>query len=129
MVEHKFLVVAIAGAFGAVSRYGLCLWIDQMWQKPFPLSTFLVNIVGCFLFGLAVALLGEKYEDVEVLQPFILAGFLGSFTTFSSYIFQSFQLVGKSDFGIMLAYIFLSILVGFALAWAGFALGKEFTAA
>ena len=114
-MEHltKILAVGIGGAFGAMARYLINISpLSNIFQK-FPFPTFTVNIVGSFLIGFLVVLFADKYTAHENLRIVILVGFLGAFTTFSTFELEIFELVRERYFVIAFTYLFLSVLVGF----------------
>lgn len=92
-MAHKLLLMALAGAAGALARYGLSNAVHALAGKSFPWGTMAVNVLGCFLFGLVWAL-GEARELLAAeTRTILLAGFMGAFTTFSTFVFESEQLL------------------------------------
>lgn len=90
----KVLLLLFFGALGVLSRYG----VDKAFEssvKTFPLSTFLINLIGSFLIGVFYVLSQEKQSLSPELSTAIMVGFLGGFTTFSSYSLQSIQLMSN----------------------------------
>jgi len=102
------------GLAGIFSRYGLDLYLQNRVQD-FPLSTFLINVVGAFCAGLIYTLY-ERQEISTVLQLGLLVGFCGGFTTFSAFSLQTFQMIDKEKLGMAFAYLFLSPLLGLLAA-------------
>ena len=88
------LAVALGGACGALARYGTGRLVARLLDHPFPWGTWTVNLVGCFLIGATVPLLGELNAARE-LRFFLVVGFLGSFTTFSTYSLDTIALWGN----------------------------------
>ncbi len=122
----KILSVGIGGAFGAVARYLLNISpLANVFQK-FPFPTFIINIVGSFLIGFLVILFADKVVINENLRFAILIGFIGSFTTFSTFELEIFDLLHEKFFLNAFIYLFLSILVGFISVSLGIWLGKKF---
>lgn len=85
--------VALGGACGALARYGAGRLVAGMVDTPFPSETWTVNLIGCLLIGMTVPLLGEL-DGAERPRFFLVVGFLGSFTTFSTYSLDSIALWG-----------------------------------
>ena len=116
------LIIAFCGALGALSRYELSLWISNNWKSPFPLPTFIINISGAFLLGFLNILFIEKLQLSPQWRLGIGVGFLGAFTTFSTFGYEVFTLMEKGHYSTALSYVILSILVGFG----GVSLGVVF---
>lgn len=106
------LIVALGGALGALSRYELSLWIVSRWHHVFPLPTFLINICGSFLLGFVNILLADKMAVAPEWRLGIGVGFLGAFTTFSTFSFEIFTLIEKGHYFTAISYALLSILLG-----------------
>jgi CrcB protein len=118
-VMQKILVIALGGALGTLSRYGLGAWISSKWNQGFPLHTFLINVSGAFLLGFLNILFIERLTISPLWRLGIGVGFLGAFTTFSTFGFEVISLLEGGSFFTAGLYTFLSILVGFT----GVALG------
>ena len=116
---QKILVIALGGALGTLSRYGLGVWISSKWNQGFPLHTFLINISGAFLLGFLNILFIERLTISPLWRLGIGVGFLGAYTTFSTFGFEVISLLEGGSFFTAGLYTLLSILVGFT----GVALG------
>ncbi len=121
----RITAVAIGGAFGAVARYLLNISPVADVFRRFPLSTFLINIVGSFLIGLLMIVLADKVVVSDALRMAIIVGFLGAFTTFSTFEMEIYGLVVEREFTIAILYLVLSVVVGFFGVVAGVALGRS----
>lgn len=120
MIEiRELLVIALGGGFGALSRYELGLWISSKWNQGFPLHTFIINITGAFLLGFLNILFIERMTVSPLWRLGIGVGFLGAYTTFSTFGFEVITLLEGGSYTTAAAYTFLSIVVGFV----GVALG------
>ena len=91
----KILFVGLGGLSGAISRYLLSSWIKDRFQSSFPYGTLTVNLVGCFLFGLIFYGLERKQGLAPHVKELILIGFLGSFTTFSTFGYETLEMLEK----------------------------------
>lgn len=116
------LLVALGGACGALARYGAGVLMVRLWQEPLPLATWAVNLLGSFLIGVMAARL-LRGEAGEGLQLFLVVGFLGSFTTFSTFSLDTVVLWREG----LLVAAFLnaagSVLLGLLCVVIGFRLG------
>lgn len=114
------LIVGLGGFFGAISRYKLGgVILHHTVNHKFPYSTFAINLLGCFLIGL-LAGLAEKHHLINMqLKLLIITGFLGGFTTFSSFSLESIYLIKRGYILITLLYGFLSLIFGVLLAYLG----------
>ena len=112
-----YLYVAIFGAFGAVTRY----WISSaLSAELFPYNTLLINIVGCFLLAVTVKYLTTLPNFSKNFVVGIGTGFIGSFTTFSTFSTEVSLLITRGDSFPAACYIFASIMGGFLSATLGF---------
>lgn len=121
----KILSVAVGGAFGAVARYLISISaLAQVFEK-FPFPTFLINIIGSFLIGFLMIVFADKMEVSENVRMAVIVGFLGAFTTFSTFEMEIFGLMRERQVLVAFLYLFLSVLVGFIGVLAGVALGRR----
>ena len=122
---YKLGSVAIGGALGAVARYLVNISPLANIFAKFPFPTFLINITGSFLIGFLLIVLTDKIEVNDNLRMAIIVGFLGAFTTFSTFEMEIFGLVREREFVTGFLYLFLSIFVGFVGVIAGVELGRR----
>jgi CrcB protein len=108
----NLFVIALGGALGALSRYELGLWISDKWNQSFPLHTFIINITGAFLLGFLNIVFLEKMSISPLWRLGIGVGFLGAFTTFSTFGFEVFTLIENGSYTLAATYTLLSIIVG-----------------
>lgn len=128
MVEaaYKIFSVAFGGAFGAVARYLInASPLFGIFGK-FPFPTFLINITGSFLIGFFMIVFADRIVVNENIRMAVIVGFLGAFTTFSTFEAEIFGLMRERQIATAFAYLALSILIGFAAVLAGVALGRRF---
>ncbi|MEM9017339.1 MAG: fluoride efflux transporter CrcB [Verrucomicrobiota bacterium] len=121
------LALALGGSFGAISRWGLHYWIDSRVasSSSFPWGILLVNTVGCFLFGWFFTLFEEREWFSDTLQLAVFSGFLGSFTTFSTFGWNTLELLRTGQLGLALANVVASLALGLLAVWVGFSVGQS----
>lgn len=120
----KVLGLALAGAAGTVCRVGLSAFVSH-WLPRYPWGTVVVNLLGCFVFGLAWSLgIGQRTLSPE-LRLWVFGGFLGAFTTFASYIFDTVQLAQNAGFRVAIGYFILQNSAGATALYIGLLAGRS----
>ena len=122
---YKIFSVAIGGSLGAVARHLINISPLANVFGKFPLPTFLINVTGSFLIGFLLILLADKIEVSQNVRMAVIVGFLGAFTTFSTFEIEIFGLVREREFVTGFLYLFLSVFAGFIGVVAGVALGRR----
>jgi CrcB protein len=120
----RILSVAIGGACGALARYGLNLLFAKT-LAPFPFATFFINVTGSFLIGFLLILFTGKFAVNENLRVAVIVGFLGAYTTFSTFEMEIFGLIREREFATAFLYLFSSVLLGFTGVCGGVWLAKK----
>ncbi len=118
-----YLWVAVGGAIGAVSRYALAGWINARFGAS-PLGTFVVNISGAFLIGFIMALTAERVSVSPDVRRFLTVGILGGYTTFSTWMYETHQLVEAGDIDRAVLNVVGSTVAGIIAVWLGFIAGR-----
>lgn len=124
--SFKILSVAVGGALGAVARYLINISPASNAFHKFPFHTFIINISGSFLIGFLMIVLTDKMQVNENMRLAIIVGFLGAFTTFSTFEIEIFDLIQDRQMIVALLYLFLSVVVGFIGVAAGVFLARRF---
>jgi len=119
-----YALIAVSGAAGAVSRYALDGWISDLTHGQFPWGTFVINVLGAFALGLLVALTTERLLPHPHWRVAIGIGFLGSFTTFSTYAYESVKLAEDGAAGLALLNSVGMVALGMVAAFCGLAVGR-----
>ncbi|MGE5198281.1 MAG: fluoride efflux transporter CrcB [Rhodospirillaceae bacterium] len=112
--------VAAGGAVGAAARYTLAGIVHRFTSASFPYGTFAVNMIGCLLFGLIFGLTEQRFQIPPAVRAFLLVGVLGGFTTFSSYAFESFQLLRDAEYFRASANVAGQVVLGLVCFWLGY---------
>ena len=116
--------LAVAGAVGTLARYGLS-WLVQRWQPAtFPWGTLAVNGLGCLLFGVVWAMAEERMLISGSTRVVLLVGFMGAFTTFSTFAFETTQMLDDSQWLLAAANVLAQNVGGVVCVLVGIALGK-----
>jgi len=117
------LYIAVGGAFGSLGRYLLSLSM----QRPgeFPTGTLVVNVIGSFLLGFIVRLALETTQVTPELRAFLVVGFCGGFTTFSTFAWETLALAEQGSWGRSLLYLGLSVVLALAGCVAGMSAARQ----
>ena len=121
---QKTIFIAIAGLVGTLFRYWAGGLVARRYGETFPWGTLAVNLVGCFLAGAVFYLTEERFLVSPTLRTIILIGFLGGFTTFSSFGLQTFTLLREGEMGWAALNIAASNVLGLMMVWSGYAISK-----
>ncbi|HEY3922698.1 MAG TPA: fluoride efflux transporter CrcB [Gaiellaceae bacterium] len=116
--------VAVAGALGALARYGLEGFVSRRANSSFPWGTFVVNITGAFTLGLVFTLATERWGISAWLRSAITIGFLGAYTTFSTLSFETYKLAADRALGLAAANMLGSCAAGLAAVYLGVVLAR-----
>jgi CrcB protein len=114
--------VALGGALGAPARYGISQ-VVHITPGTFPWGTFWINVSGSLVLGFFLAVVLRRFPKTRYLRPFVASGFLGSYTTYSTFAVETDLLIRNGRAGIAVAYAALSFAGGFTAAWVGGRLG------
>ncbi len=119
------IAIALGGAFGAVARYWLTELSSTMFGAEFPYGTLIVNVLGSLGLGIAFVLLSERVLVGHMLRSAVIIGFLGAFTTFSTFSLQAFDLIQQERFLAGGGYIVGSVVASLLAVGTGMLLAKQ----
>jgi CrcB protein len=115
----KYAAVAVGGALGAMLRYYVGGSALGRVAAPFPTATLVINVTGSFLLGLFLTLAAERINIAPHLRLAFAVGFVGAYTTFSTFEWETAKLIEEGDWGYTLLYVVLSFALGLVAMWSG----------
>ena len=122
--SSKLILIAVAGAVGTLARYWLGSFVQRSAGMSFPWGTFTVNMAGSFLFGAVWALAEARFSHASLLRTVLLTGFMGAFTTFSTFMFETSELLRASRYFLAFGNVALHNLCGIAFLFLGFSTAR-----
>jgi fluoride exporter len=117
------LLVAIGAAIGGVARYLIGGWLASLLGADFPWGTAFVNITGAFAIGVVLVLVQGGALPAGA-RPFVAVGILGGYTTFSTYSYETLELITDSNYGVAVINVFVQLILGFIGVYLGVVLGR-----
>jgi CrcB protein len=121
----KYLLILLGGGAGSLARFVAGSIVASRFGARFPAGTMVVNVTGCFLVGLTMTLLTERLQPHPYWRLVLVVGFLGGYTTFSSFEWETYAAVREGGFWIGLANIVGSVALGYAAVWLGALLARR----
>ncbi len=121
---RPYVAVAVGGALGALARWAVGLGLSHP-PGGWPWATVTVNVTGCLLIGLLLAVLLARAPDHPWLRPFLATGVLGGYTTFSTFAVDAVQLADVGRWPVAVGYVLLSVVGGLAAVVLGLLLGRR----
>lgn len=114
----RLLFVMIGGFFGAICRFALSKWIHT--NNEFPLATLMINLSGCFILAWFLTYVGQNKKIRPEFTLFVGIGFIGSFTTFSTFSMETLSLIQNGFILMAMLYVLASTVLGILLAYSGY---------
>jgi len=115
----KLFIIGCGGFIGAVVRYGLSGWVHRNNMSDFPYGTLTVNVIGCLLIGALSYLVEDRILLNPHMRAFLLIGILGAFTTFSTFGYETVELLGDGRMTAALVNVLTNVVVGLIAVWIG----------
>lgn len=123
----NYLMVALGGSLGAIARYQVALWATpKVANSNFPLATLIVNVVGSTLFGVALFFISERAYLGEQARLLLMVGFLGAFTTFSTFTYESLEMMQKGQWLFVVSSFLANILLSLLGLYLAYLISKYF---
>ncbi|MCK5687311.1 fluoride efflux transporter CrcB [bacterium] len=121
----KILMVGLGGFTGSICRYLTAELSNKFFNDPFvPYGTIIVNVAGCFFIGFLGGLCETKQIFTQEVRAFILVGFLGGFTTFSTFGYEIFTITKNGQYTAAITHLMIHLVLGFGAVWLGFSMHK-----
>lgn len=120
----KYVMLGIGGALGTIARYQFATWVQARVTAGFPWGTFWVNVSGCLVMGIATTLLTERLVVNPQWRFLIPIGFVGAYTTFSTFEFELFRANTEGAWLAGGAYLGGSVMAGYLALWLGVVLAR-----
>lgn len=116
---EKYLYIAVGGALGSVARYWIGSAVSDRLGARFPYGTFVINITACLIIGFTITYLGRRAEVNAAWRFLIAVGFVGAYSTFSTYEWDTLSSIRSGAFLLAALYAVGSLLLGLVAVWGG----------
>jgi CrcB protein len=124
----QIAALSVGGVLGVNARYWLGMWVNRWASQQFPWPTFLINVTGSFAIGFLATVLARwlPHQNARLL---VITGFLGGYTTYSTFAFESQTLWERGEKSVSVGYMASTLFTGFVAVWLGVALARGLTTA
>ncbi len=123
---QKYLWIGLGGALGALARYGIGVAVTDRLGSKFPYGTLVINVTACVVIGFSLAFLGRRADLSAAWRYLIPVGFIGAYSTFSTYEWDTISLMRGGAFWAAAIYSLGSLVLGLGAVWVGLILGDRF---
>jgi CrcB protein len=121
---QKYLLIAVGGALGSIARYWVGSTIAGRMGTRFPFGTFIINLTACLVIGFTLTYLGKRADLDPAWRFFLPVGFIGAYSTFSTYEWETLSTLRSGAFALAALYAVGSLVMGLAAVWCGAALAE-----
>lgn len=121
---QKYLLIALGGSLGAIARYWVGAEVANRWGTKFPYGTFAINMSACVIIGFSLTFLGKRADWNPAWRYLIPTGFVGAYSTFSTYEWETLSSLRDGAFSLAALYAIGSLIFGLAAVWAGIVLAE-----
>jgi CrcB protein len=122
---QKYLLIALGGALGSIARYWVGSTIAGRLGTRFPFGTFVINLTACLIIGFSLTYLGKRVELSPAWRFFLPIGFIGAYSTFSTYEWETLTTLRSGAFAMAALYALGSLIAGLAAVWLGALLAES----
>ena len=120
----KYMYIAVGGSLGAIARFWVGSAVASRLGTKFPYGTFVINITACVIIGFSMTFLAKRTNLNPVWRFLVPIGFVGAYSTFSSYEWETASLMQNGDFSMAALYTFGSLFLGLVAIWCGIFLAE-----
>jgi CrcB protein len=121
---QKYLYIAVGGALGALARYGVGVFVTGRMGTKFPYGTFVINMTACVIIGFSLTFLSRRAGLNQAWRYLIPVGFVGAYSTFSTYEWETLSTLRSGAFSLAALYAFSSLVLGLVAVWCGILLAE-----
>ncbi|MDX2360482.1 MAG: fluoride efflux transporter CrcB [Crocinitomicaceae bacterium] len=110
-----YLYIFLGGGLGSLARFLTSKAAGRVFSTDFPLGTLIANLIACALLAMFVLLLSSRQQETDWIQPLLIVGFCGGYSTFSTFSNETFTLIDNGQIGLAIANVLISVAVGIGL--------------
>ena len=122
---NRYVMIALGGAAGALARYQVASMVQARVPAGFPYGTLIVNVSGCLVMGIVMALLTERAVMHANWRFLVPIGFIGAYTTFSTFEYETFRAMAEGAWRVATWNVVVSVVVGYLALWTGVIIGRQ----
>jgi CrcB protein len=120
----KYFFIALGGSLGSIARFWVGSSVADRMGLKFPYGTFVINMTACLIIGVSLSVLNNRSELSQNWRFFLPIGFIGAYSTFSTFEYETLSTLQSGAFSTAVLYVFLSLALGLAAVWCGAFIGR-----